>query len=44
MGDLAGSHCSSVIREITKIGKKEKNQRKGKIQEKIKKFDFFSKI
>jgi hypothetical protein len=24
MGDRAGSHCSSVIREITKIEKKKK--------------------
>jgi hypothetical protein len=30
MGDRAGSHCSGVIREITKKLKKRKNEKKRK--------------
>jgi hypothetical protein len=46
MGDRAGSHSSSVIREITKNEKKNQTKRKSTKKIKIKliffqKFDFF---
>jgi hypothetical protein len=34
MGDRAGSHCSDVIREITKKVKEKKNYKKRKITKK----------
>jgi hypothetical protein len=43
MGDRAGSHFFSLIREITKNERKEKIKEKEKLQ-KNKKVQFFSKI
>jgi hypothetical protein len=49
MGDRARSHCSSVIREITKKCKKRKKSKKDKITNKnrilniFQKFNFFEK-